>query len=52
MRVTGHRTADVFRRYDITSDEDLANAMDQLTDHLAKQPTQAKVVPLRTEKAA
>jgi integrase len=52
MRVTGHRTADVFRRYDITSNEDLANAMDQLSDHLAKQPTQAKVVPLRSEKAA
>ena len=48
MRVTGHRTADVFRRYDITSDEDLANAMDRLSEHLSGQPKSAtNVVPIR-----
>jgi hypothetical protein len=30
MKITGHRTASVFRRYDITSEQDLAEAAKRL----------------------
>ena len=47
MAVTGHKTASIFRRYDIVTEDDLAVAMDRVTEHLATQPKKAAtVVPL------
>ena len=47
MAVTGHKTASIFRRYDIVTEDDLAVAMDRVNEHLAAQPKKpATVVPL------
>src|SRR5262249_38025939 len=47
MAISGHRTRAVFDRYNITSDEDLRQAMKQTTEHLAVQPVQRKVFSIR-----
>jgi integrase len=48
MAVTGHKTASIFRRYDIVTEDDLAVAMDRVSEHLAAQPKKtANVVPLK-----
>ena len=49
MEITGHRTADVFKRYDITSSNDRADALGQVQQYLAQQPTEPKIVPLRRQ---
>jgi integrase len=41
MRISGHRTADVFRRYQITTTDDMARALKQVTDYhraVSKRP--------------
>jgi hypothetical protein len=47
MAISGHRTRAVFDRYNITSDEDLREAMKQTAEHLASQPTERKIVSIR-----
>ncbi len=44
MRITGHRTAAVFRRYNITSDRDKREAVSKLTGYRAAQRDQHNVV--------
>ena len=48
MAVTGHKTAPIFRRYDIVTEDHLAVAMDRVSERLAAQPKRAaNVVPLK-----
>jgi hypothetical protein len=35
MAISGHRTREVFERYNITSDEDLRQAVKQTAEHLS-----------------
>ena len=46
MAISGHRTASVFRRYDITADEDLRDAAMKVQNYVASLPEKASVVPL------
>lgn len=50
MRISGHKTASVFRRYDITSSEDLRDAALKLTRYLETKNSQSitKVALLET----
>jgi len=46
MAISGHRTRAVFDRYNITSDEDLRQALKQTAEHVNAQPTIRKVVAI------
>src|SRR5262245_17345068 len=46
MAISGHRTRAVFDRYNITSDDDLRQAVKQTASHLAAQPADRKVVSI------
>jgi hypothetical protein len=46
MRISGHRTAAVFRRYDITTEGDIRDAMRRTQVHIARQAPTLAVVPL------
>ena len=50
MRISGHKTDSIFRRYDITSDDDLRQAMERTATYLEELPETAKVAPLRKPK--
>jgi len=46
MKISGHRTAAIFRRYDITTEADIREAITRTQAHLAAQPAERTVVPL------
>jgi hypothetical protein len=46
MAISGQRTRSAFDRYNITSDEDLRQAVKQTTEHVAAQPKLRKVVAI------
>jgi len=45
MRVSGHVTDATFRRYDITSEADVAEALSRTADYVMSLPKERKVVP-------
>jgi integrase len=51
MKLSGHQTDSVYRRYDIISDQDAAEAMNRVQEHLKKEAENRKVVPLKRETA-
>jgi integrase len=51
MKLSGHETDSVYRRYDIISDEDLAESMNRVQEHIKKESENRKVVPLKRETA-
>jgi integrase len=46
MEISGHRTDNIFRRYDIPTTNDLAKAVQAQQAYLALQPTDRNVVPI------
>jgi len=48
MEYTGHATASVFKRYNISTESDLRAAADRLAHYTASLPTESAVVPLPT----
>ena len=46
MKISGHRTPSVFRRYDITSGDDLPQAIDKVSAYVETLPEKPTVVPL------
>jgi hypothetical protein len=46
MKISGHRPAAIFRRYDITTEADIRDAMRRTQAHIASQPIKRGVVAL------
>jgi hypothetical protein len=46
MEISGHRTRSIFDRYNITSEDDLREAMQRTTEYIRAQPSQSNVVAL------
>jgi len=51
MKLSGHVTDSVYRRYDIFSDDDLMGAMQRVQEHLQKEAENRKVIPMKRETA-
>ena len=52
MEISGHRTRSVFDRYNITSEEDLRDAMRRTSRYVNAHPVQTTVVALRASRRA
>jgi hypothetical protein len=46
MAISGHQTASVFRRYDITSEQDLRDAAELVTAYVESLPTKTLVTSM------
>jgi integrase len=47
MKITGHKTASMYRRYRIVDERDLREATERLDNYLGDQPTTTIVAPIR-----
>ncbi|PYN40406.1 MAG: hypothetical protein DMD95_21890 [Candidatus Rokuibacteriota bacterium] len=47
MEISGHRTRSIFDRYNITSEDDLREAMQRTSDYVGTQATRSTVTPIR-----
>lgn len=47
MRITGHKTESMYRRYRIVDEKELREAQETLQSHLERQPRASVVAPLR-----
>jgi hypothetical protein len=45
-KISGHKTDAVFERYNITSDEDIRDAMQKHEAHLSGPPAKSNITPL------
>ncbi len=48
MKITGHKTNAMFRRYNITSQEDMTKALVATEEYLSDQPSEKKILHLPT----
>jgi Phage integrase family len=51
MKISGHRTRSMLDRYNITSDEDIQEAMVKVTEYVSTLPVDSQVVRLNEAKA-
>jgi integrase len=51
MKLSGHETDSIYRRYDIFSDDDLTESMNRVQEHLKKEAENRKVLPLNKRQA-
>ena len=51
MKLSGHETDSIYRRYDIISDDDLMESMNRVQEHVKKESENRKVVLLKRETA-
>ncbi|MEQ1679277.1 MAG: site-specific integrase [Nitrospira sp.] len=51
MKISGHRTRSTFDRYNITSDDDIQEAMVKVTEYVSTLPVESQVVSLGKVKA-
>ena len=51
MDITGHRSPSMFKRYAITNEADLADAMVKVQEHVAAQPSPAQSAPTPLRRA-
>jgi len=52
MRITGHKTASMYRRYRIIDERDLREATESLQAYLAAEPQTAVVVQMKKRSAS
>ncbi len=50
MKITGHKTNSMYRRYRIVDEDELREAQERLQAHLEKQSNAPRVVPIRVAK--
>ena len=48
MKLSGHETDSIYRRYDIISDDDLTESMNRVQEHLKKEAENRKVCTAET----